>query len=243
MTKERRELLRELCKKATPGPWLHTWKDCFMCMSSDFIDRKGDDIGIALVTADINQTNAMLYATDIDMDFIAAARTALPELLDEVEAVEAQLREVVAQAKQQLRDEQEASGVDLGKMDRRQDRMVAEMRVLQQRAEAAEASAVVAREALEPLRQLAEMHKPLEWNPRNAAERTELWGIYNKEREVNLTVGDLHRAVNALASSAGAKMLALVKAAREWDGDEWSARHIDELHDAVAALDTEEVVR
>ena len=149
MTKERRELLRELCKKATPGPWLHTWKDCFMCMSSDFIDRKGDDIGIALVTADINQTNAMLYATDIDMDFIAAARTALPELLDEVEAVEAQLREVVAQAKQQLRDEQEASGVDLGKMDRRQDRMVAEMRVLQQRAEAAKASAVVAREALE----------------------------------------------------------------------------------------------
>jgi hypothetical protein len=83
-----------------------------------------------------------------------------------------------------------------------------------ERAELAETKCATLREALEPLRQLAEIHRPLEWNTWDAAESTELWGMFNKEQEVNLTVGDLHRAVSALATDAGAKMLAVVKAVR-----------------------------
>lgn len=74
--------VREREKGATEGPWQHTYKDCAYFMNSEFIDRKGDPNGVALVTSDINQSNATLYATDEDMDFIAAARTDIPRLLD-----------------------------------------------------------------------------------------------------------------------------------------------------------------
>ena len=86
------------------------------------------------------------FCPTLEGKVLADLSCALAAATARVEAVEAQLREVVAQAKQQLRDEQEASGVDLGKMMRRQDRMVAEMTVLRQRAEAAEAklAAIVA---------------------------------------------------------------------------------------------------
>jgi hypothetical protein len=68
-------------KAATAGPWLHTHKDCKDFMSSDFIDREGDPNGVALVTSDINQHNVDLYATEADMDFIAASRMNVPQLV------------------------------------------------------------------------------------------------------------------------------------------------------------------
>ena len=83
--------IRERLEKATPGPWEHTHKDCKHFMSSDFVDRKGDDIGVGLVTSDINQDNADLYATDADMEFIAHARQDVPILLAEVERLQAEL--------------------------------------------------------------------------------------------------------------------------------------------------------
>ena len=134
MTREERERLRVLCEVATKKPW--------RINNGDSLRPDGQGLWhVGTPCAGILPDDQVaLVSWQDDAAFIAAARTALPELLDALEAVEAQLREVVGQAKQQLRDEQEASGVDLGKIMRRQDRMVAEMTVLRQRAEAAEAS-------------------------------------------------------------------------------------------------------
>jgi len=74
---------------ATVGQWRHTYKNCKWHMSSEFIDRDGDLDGVGLVTADINQDNADLYATDADMDFIAHARTDIPALVAEVRRLRA----------------------------------------------------------------------------------------------------------------------------------------------------------
>jgi hypothetical protein len=85
MSQKRLDEIKDRESKACSGPWFYTWKDCKHYMSSSFIDRAGDDIGVGLVTGDINQHNADLYATDEDMEFIAHARVDIPELIDEVE--------------------------------------------------------------------------------------------------------------------------------------------------------------
>ena len=84
MTEEELAAMEAREKAATLGPWHHTFKDCKHFMNSTFIDRDGDDRGVGLVTCDINQDNATLYATNEDMDFIAAAREDVPKLIAEV---------------------------------------------------------------------------------------------------------------------------------------------------------------
>lgn len=75
--------IEALAKAATPGPWRYTFKDDLYFASVSFIDREGDGPGIGLVTDDLN-INARLYATEADMAFIAASRTDIPWLIEQL---------------------------------------------------------------------------------------------------------------------------------------------------------------
>lgn len=89
MTKDERDALRQLCEAATPGPWVSFQED-----SAIEAEEGGAICHIAhhayLPTAmrrneDWSHANAA---------FIAAARTALPKLLDYVEELEKKLESV-----------------------------------------------------------------------------------------------------------------------------------------------------
>ena len=79
-----------LAGHATPGPWRVTGKDCHFFMSSVFIDRECDPQGVGLVTSDINQDNATLYATDEDLELMAQSRTIVPALCEAVRRLQAE---------------------------------------------------------------------------------------------------------------------------------------------------------
>lgn len=64
------EKLKALCAKATPGPWRY---------SHQCILRNGDSIAI------------MQFGHARDAEFIAAAREALPQLIEELEAARAEV--------------------------------------------------------------------------------------------------------------------------------------------------------
>ena len=71
MNEKRIEELRAMCDTATPGPWIRErW-------SIDTVNER------VVATANMQ----------LDAAFIAAARTALPELLDEVERLETEAEE------------------------------------------------------------------------------------------------------------------------------------------------------
>ena len=84
--------LRELCAKATPGPW----------ESNVWIETDGDEWR---ATGPGHDEHASDYgsepggpdeqAAQADAAFIAAARTAVPALLDECDALRAALREAL----------------------------------------------------------------------------------------------------------------------------------------------------
>lgn len=88
-----RTRLRELCEKATPGPWTAEY---------DNADNAGGgwwyDIGPARVGAGYLCSDAKEKQVEHDAAFIAAARTAVPELLDEVERLRAELADARRQA-------------------------------------------------------------------------------------------------------------------------------------------------
>jgi hypothetical protein len=74
------EELRRLCSRASPEPWRamlegrdHTSGDSFIMIGND--DDRGDDM---YVSRDSRS------ASPEDLEFIAAARTYLPRLLDEI---------------------------------------------------------------------------------------------------------------------------------------------------------------
>lgn len=80
--------LRELCEKATPGPW--EWQYSEKWGTSVFNDTLG------VITAYTNERgNPDITIAEEDLEFIAAARTALPELLDEVEMLRKENQEMV----------------------------------------------------------------------------------------------------------------------------------------------------
>lgn len=76
--------LRELCDKATPGPWHNNGP----------FEKAFEDHGWRAIAGSKFVHVARKYQQPypqcaVDADFIAAARTALPELLDEVERLRA----------------------------------------------------------------------------------------------------------------------------------------------------------
>lgn len=80
MNTEERKRLRELCDKATPGPWrkvVCNKEDGWSCVMGEH-----EAVTDGVQTGEMNGDNA---------DFIAAARNALPELLDEVERLRARV--------------------------------------------------------------------------------------------------------------------------------------------------------
>jgi hypothetical protein len=82
MTKEQLQGLKDLCSAATPGPWtIHPDEDCQYNDVYTIRNAKTYSIGEALNT---------------DAAFIAAARTALPELIAEVERLQSVWDEVLA---------------------------------------------------------------------------------------------------------------------------------------------------
>ena len=78
-TPEQRQQWRELCEKATPGPWKHdnhAW--------SPWVHREHKDI------RDVVQEYVFKCGSRDDAAFITAARSALPALLDENDALRAE---------------------------------------------------------------------------------------------------------------------------------------------------------
>ena len=93
-----RDQLRALADKATPGPW-ETW-DCMPTRPHDF----------AVVLFGGERNLPAVYITDWcvagpDAEFIAASRTAVPQLLDQLDAAEQRIRDLT----QEVRDERGAA--------------------------------------------------------------------------------------------------------------------------------------
>lgn len=87
MTPERIAELRALADAATSGPWRVRWfpVDTVTGEGGDYVVEAGDINGHA---------EELICYGDWDGDFIAAARTAVPELLAEVERLEARVADL-----------------------------------------------------------------------------------------------------------------------------------------------------
>ena len=79
--------LRELCEKATPGPWA--------MLGGDWYGLASEAQGAPSVEVDFSTYHA-------DAEFVAEARTALPWLLDRIAALEAAARAVTIAAPELL---------------------------------------------------------------------------------------------------------------------------------------------
>lgn len=94
MTPERRAELEALCGKATPGPWRYV-PGASLWIGTSAEDTDDRFSGDAVLGTD---SEVIMASTDYDLepkqadgDFIAAARPAVPELLDALEAAEKKL--------------------------------------------------------------------------------------------------------------------------------------------------------
>ena len=67
--KDELKLLKELCEKATPGPW------------KSYVEGRNCESGSSFIQTNGGEDIELSGATDYDQDFIAAAREALPKLL------------------------------------------------------------------------------------------------------------------------------------------------------------------
>jgi hypothetical protein len=85
MTHEQLQILRALCEKATPGPWEYHKSesgDGVLCPRGGYVVEVGHG------------------TTNNDAAFIAAARDALPALLDEVERLRERLDDIQQHAEE-----------------------------------------------------------------------------------------------------------------------------------------------
>ena len=95
MTDERINELRALCDAASPGPWrAYSCDDlprsaCAIRSAEFDAQRDGDGD----VVRDTNRDECHHMMTRADAELIAAARTALPEALDEIERLRADVDE------------------------------------------------------------------------------------------------------------------------------------------------------
>jgi DNA-binding phage protein len=86
MDKERLEELKKLCEDATPGPWEHrVLQNGVQSFVQAPRNNPGDPYDIEIMGEDRNVDNYPPSQALADGNFIAASRTALPELIAEVE--------------------------------------------------------------------------------------------------------------------------------------------------------------
>ncbi len=78
MTEQRIKELRGLCERASKGPW--NWIDDTLCADREF--------PVVLKSTLESNEEAGLFIHGCDKEFIAAARTAVPELLDDNDRLE-----------------------------------------------------------------------------------------------------------------------------------------------------------
>ena len=98
MTEERIAELRNLCEAATPGEWRwHQTDGSLLCLSGPD-EEQNAVLGIAICKACRERGAPCLGPDGTDAAFIAAARTALPELLDALDKAERDLDEQAAEA-------------------------------------------------------------------------------------------------------------------------------------------------
>jgi hypothetical protein len=99
MDKERLEELKKLCEDATPGPWEHrVLQNGVQSFVQAPRNNPGDPYDIEIMGEDRNVDNYPPSQALADGNFIAASRTALPELIAEVEfltKVAEQMRELL----------------------------------------------------------------------------------------------------------------------------------------------------
>lgn len=80
---------RKLCEEATPEPWEHRKANRFSDGGVDWGVR--DEEGYIIAESFQVVGRNVQRPAEANVQFIAAARTALPQLLDEVEALQAEL--------------------------------------------------------------------------------------------------------------------------------------------------------
>jgi hypothetical protein len=101
MDEKRKAELRGLCERASKAPWY--WIKDTLCADRDF--------PVVLKATLENEKEAGLFVHGCDKEFITAARTALPELLDDNDAKDREIErlnarvEVLARGKRNLEKE------------------------------------------------------------------------------------------------------------------------------------------
>lgn len=101
-----RDRLRELAENATPGPWEVDRMGDLVSVPGREKDRHGGHIFIGTATGDAT-------ASDEDTEFIAAARNAVPALLDMLDQAEAE-RDRAQAALDRVRELHQHGGSTLG---------------------------------------------------------------------------------------------------------------------------------
>jgi hypothetical protein len=209
MTTEERERLRVLCDKATPGPWLARvrldWGEALVYTPQG--SQTSDECDVCYLNED--RSTGELAAT---AEFIAAARTALPELLDALETAERNL--------ERERD---------GNLDLRREYGARDDETMAMFVGRLAYGAVAMREVLESLANCTSVEEGISGCP---------WCLAPEP-----THRDGCIVAAALATDAGAKMLAVVRAARAWENARgWKPTELaeTELSAALVALDAAE---
>lgn len=106
MTKADRQRLRELADRATPGPWRELERcpnaepDRACGVTSEQLHRSGRDRVCVFASDAYDECSHPVSRADAA--FVAAARTAVPELLDELERLRAALAEALRMAEHDL---------------------------------------------------------------------------------------------------------------------------------------------
>ncbi len=92
MEGERSKELRELCEKATPGPWWDESGVIHACNPGVWTEQNHSCIHPVTITEPYWE-NALPNERQANGEFIAASRTALPEALDALEAAQREAAE------------------------------------------------------------------------------------------------------------------------------------------------------
>ncbi len=100
MTEQRIKELRGLCERATPGEWMYClgsgYHEC-TAIKAEAVNGESQFIADFLPDYALGQQVDKLRDIKKDMDFVVAARTVLPELLDEIDAKDKEITRLNAE--------------------------------------------------------------------------------------------------------------------------------------------------